>query len=295
MSVYRLVEQNIFRSWIFIFIFSLIIIGLGLFFSYILNLAEIFYFSLMISFVQGILSFYYCDKFILSFSRARPLDKDQYKGVYNLVENLSITAGIETPKLYLLEDASINAFATGRNPNNGVICLTKGAIEKLEKSELEGIIAHEISHIKNNDILLMSVLAILVSGIALLSRWIFRFSYFSRSKKDEKNNSGIILLIGFLVALLAYLFATLLKLAISRKREFLADASGVLLTRYPEGLINAFKKILKDSQETQVFNPAFSHLFIAEPHKKRSQWFLNLFSTHPPIEERIRALESLDI
>ncbi|MGB9681305.1 MAG: M48 family metallopeptidase [Minisyncoccia bacterium] len=269
MSVYQQVEKNIFRTWLFIFLFSFIIILLGIFFAYFFNLPEIFYFALFLSFFQGFLSYWYCDKFILSFSKAKPLKKEEYPEVYNLVENLAITAGLSTPKIYILDDDSINAFATGRNPKNSVICLTRGAIEKLDKLELEGVIAHEFSHIKNNDILLLSVIAILVSGIAYLSRLIFRFDFYSEDRKRE--NTGFVILIGFLVAIFAYLFAYLLKLAISRKREFLADASAVLLTRYPQGLINAFKKISLDTKNTQVFIPLlpiYIYLILTEKEKK---------------------------
>ncbi len=295
MSVYRQVEKNIFRTWFFISLFSFIIILLGIFFAYFLNFPEIFYLSLFISFLQGILSYWYCDKLILSFSKAKPLKKEEYPEVYNLVENLAITAGLSTPKIYILDDDSINAFATGRNPKNGIICLTRGAIEKLDKLELEGVIAHELSHVKNNDILLLSVIAILVSGIAYLSRLIFRFNFYSEDRKRE--NNGFVILIGFLIVIFAYLFAYLLKLAISRKREFLADASAVLLTRYPEGLINALKKIALETRDTKVFNPAFAHLYISDPYKnrKKNEWLLTLFSTHPSIEERIKALEEMAI
>ena len=291
-SAYRQVENNIIKSWLFIIIFALTIVFLGWLFSYLFDLKFLLFLAIIFAFLEGFLGYFYSDQIILSSVKAKPLLKEEGREVYNIIENLTIASGLKMPKVYFLDDYSINAFATGRNPEKGVICLTKGAIEKLEKTELEGVIAHELSHIKNNDIFLFSVIAIMASAIGYLSYWFLRINYFP--KKDEREGNNLFFLIGFLIALLAPLFITLLKLAISRKREFLADASGVLITRYPKGLINALRKIELENQITKIPNPAFSHLFISDPFRKRKNWFLNLWSTHPPIEERIKALEKME-
>jgi len=201
------------------------------------------------------------------------------------------------PKIYLINDPSPNAFATGRNPRYSVICLTTGLLEKLNKAELEGVIAHEMSHIGNYDILLASVIVILAGIVSLLARWFLRGSLFKRSDSDKNGRVRmVILLLGLIFAILAPIFTTLLRLAISRKREFLADANGALLTRYPEGLARALEKITSDSQPLKNTNEATAHLFITDPFKKKKvSWFAKLFMTHPPVEERIKILREMSV
>lgn len=293
-SAYKQAENNVLKSWLFIFVFSLLIIFLGYIFAYLFNFKELLFLAIILAIFQGLSAYFYSDRIILSSLKARPLLKKDYPQVYNVVENLAITCGIPTPQVYILEDNSLNAFATGRGSKRAVICLTRGSVEKFNKAELEGVIAHELSHIKNNDILLFSVIAIMISVVAFLSRWFLRVNYFSKRDDREREISSIFIIIGIIFALLAPLFASLLKLAISRKREFLADASAVLITRYPQGLIDALRKINLETQPTKITNPAFSHLFISDPFRKSKSWFLNLWSTHPPIEQRIKALLEME-
>jgi len=214
--------------------------------------------------------------------------------LYRLVEYLCITAGWPLPKIYIIEEAQPNAFATGRDSNHAVVVVTRGLLEKLERAELEGVIAHELSHIGNKDMLLQTVIVVLVGIVALLSDWFLRISFHGGGRKKE----GVaILVLGIVAAILAPLAASLIKLAISRKREFLADASGALLTRYPEGLARALEKISEDPNPMKAANDSTAHLFIASPFKgeQKTSWSAKLFMTHPPIEERIAALRGLKI
>jgi heat shock protein HtpX len=225
---------------------------------------------------------------------AKEIKKEDNPELYRIVENLSITAGIPTPKIYILNEAQPNAFATGRDKKHSAIAVTQGLLEKLERTELEGVIAHEISHIKNRDILLASAIVVLVGVISLLANWFLRMGYWRPRKKEERGNL-IFFLFGILGAILAPLVANLIRLAISRKREFLADASAVLLTRYPEGLISALEKISKDQNSLKRADPSTAHLFIVSPFKGKEieNWLVKIFSTHPSIEERIRELKKV--
>ena len=255
--------------------------------------------ALIISGIMGFASFYYSDKVILGMSKARQIKKSDYPELYRIVENLCIGGGIPMPKVYIIQDSAPNAFATGRDPKHAVICATTGIMEKLNKIELEGVIAHELSHIRNFDIRLMAIVVVLVGLVALLADFFMRSLWYGGGRRDSRQGSnsaqGIFLLIGIILAILSPIIATLIQLAVSRKREFLADASGVLLTRYPEGLASALEKIGKDKEPLEVANNATAHLYIANPFKGKisGSWFANLFNTHPPIEERIRILRSM--
>ena len=233
MTLYTQADSNIRKTWILISGFLLLIIGLGWFFSYIFNAAWILILAVVLSISWSLVSYWKSDRIILSLSRAHPLKKEENLQLYRIVENLAITAGLPMPRLYIIDDESPNAFATGRDPQHSVICVTRGLLNKLDKPELEGVIAHEMAHIGNRDILLSSVVVVLVGVVALLSRWFLRGLYFEGGSRDNDNgNLGLIMtIIGLLLALVAPLAAVLLQLAISRKREFLADASGALLTR----------------------------------------------------------------
>jgi heat shock protein HtpX len=297
-TLYTQAESNIKKTWLLITAFLLFIIFLGWLFSYLLENQIFLIIAFIFALFQSIFSYWYSDKIILAISRAKPIEKKDNPELYRLVENLCITAGLPLPKIYIIEEAQPNAFATGRDKNHAVLALTRGLLEKLERSELEGVIAHELSHIGNKDMLLQTIVVILVGVVAMLSNFFLRISYWGRGERRERDSGGAILMIfGILAAILAPIAATLIQLAISRKREFLADASGALLTRYPEGLARALEKISADPNPLRTANNATSHLFIASPFRgKESQnWLTKLFSTHPPVKERIAALRGLKI
>lgn len=296
--VYQQIIANKRKTFFLFFAFFSIIILIGFVFSYILDNPVVLIGAFLFSIILSISSWWYSDRIILAFSKAYPIEKKDNPLLYNIVENLSITAGLPMPKIYIIQEAAPNAFATGRNPENSVICVTSGLLEKLNKSEIEGVLAHELSHIQNYDTRLMTIAAILVGFIALISDWFLRWGWFNSDFDSDSNREGgnaFLFLIGFILAILAPLFAQLLQLAISRKREFLADASAALLTRYPQGLASALRKIAADPTPLKVASPATAHLFIANPfkNKKKTNFLQKLFSTHPPIEERIAALEKM--
>lgn len=298
MTLYTQAEINIRKTWFLITIFLLFIIFLGWFFSYLFNERWILLVAIILAISQSFLSYWESDKIILSSVHAQgPITKKDNPRLYRIVENLAITAGLPQPKIYIINDPSPNAFTTGRDPQHAIICVTQGLLDKLDEVELEGVISHEFAHIGNRDILLGSVIVVLVGVISLLSNWLIRGMEFGGRRRDENDNLGLIFLIlGLLAALFTPLAATLLQLAISRKREFLADATGALLTRYPEGLARALEKIANDPIPLRTASQATAHLFISDPLKiKKQSWFSNLWQTHPPIEERIKILRAMDL
>jgi heat shock protein HtpX len=293
-SLYTQQEKNIKRTYLLFSAFLVLIIGIGWIFSYVFNSQYILYFAVIFSTLSSFISYWYSDKIALSMSRAIPVkSKEENPYLWNMVENLCITAGLPMPKLYIIPENQINAFATGRNPQNSAIAVTQGALSKLENEELEGVLAHELSHIGNRDILVSTIAVVLAGIISILSDFFLRITFWSRGGRD-RNNNGIFLLIGIILALLAPIGAMLIQLAISRKREFLADATGALLTRYPEGLARALEKIQKDTTPMRIASDATAHLWISNPFKKLSG-FHKLFMTHPPIEERIKVLREMSI
>ena len=254
---------------------------------------------MIFSFVTSFGSYWYSDKLVLAMSHAMPVVHDQNPELYHIVENLCITAGLPVPKIYIIPEMQPNAFATGRDKNHAVVAVTQGLLARLNKTELEGVLAHELSHIGNKDILLSTIVVVLAGTIALLSNMFLRMSFFGggRRRNDRDGEGGAILMVlSIVAAILAPIAATLIQLAISRKREFLADASGALLTRYPEGLASALEKISQDPTPMQTANTATSHLFIESPFKEnqKQSWFVKLFSTHPPTEDRIRILRGME-
>lgn len=295
-NLYSFRDANIRKTWLIFSLFLLVIIGLGWFFSYFYNDPQILYFAVAFSLFFNLLAYWKSDKVALAIAKAKEADKNNFLEIYRIVENLSITAGIPTPKIYIIEDPSPNAFATGRNPQNAAIALTTGLIERLNRSEIEGVVAHELSHIRNYDILLSTVVVVLVGIISLLADFFIRLTWFRRS--DDRERNPLLMMIGLVFAILAPLIGTLIQLAISRKREFLADASGALLTRYPEGLASALEKIASAPPLQRAYN-ATAHLFIASPFKADTEkkekipLLVRLFSTHPPIQERIRILREM--
>jgi len=279
-------------------LFFVFVIFVGWLISYLLESQLILGIAIIYAFLASFISYWYSDKIVLAISRARPIKKEDNPELYRLVENLCIAAGLPLPQIYIIKEQQPNAFAAGRDPQHAVVAVTQGLLERLDKVELEGVIAHELSHIGNRDALLQTIVVILAGVIVIMTNLFFRIGLRSRSSRDDNKGAGAILLVvGVLFAVLAPLVANLIKLAISRKREFLADASGALLTRYPEGLARALEKISKDPNPLKIANNATSHLFIINPLKGEEQnsWINRLFMTHPPLEERIKALRGMDM
>lgn len=313
MLTYDLINKNKRESWILIFSFLVVISALGWVFAQVYQNDAILYLAVIFSMGSALFSYYFADSITLAVSKAQEVDRTTNQQLYNVVENLCIAAGIPTPKIYIIQDSAPNAFATGRDPKHAVICYTTGILQKLNKMELEGVTAHELSHIGNYDIRVMTLVVVLVGVIALMSNWFLRFSFFGGRRSNNKNDGGVgiaLFAIGILLAILSPLIATIIKLAVSRQREYLADASGALLTRYPEGLATALEKISADTTPLVEANNATAHLYIVNPfHEDRAEatsehpqnphggrsWFAGLFNTHPPIEERIKRLRTMNL
>jgi len=299
MTLYTQADSNIRKTWLLITSFLVFIIVLGWLFSYVLDNYIFLIIALIFAIFQSFLSYWYSDKIVLAITQAKPIEKKDNPELYRIVENLCITAGLPLPKIYILEDSQPNAFATGRDEKHAIVAVTRGLLEKLERAELEGVLSHELSHIGNKDMLLGAVVVILVGIVALLSNFFLRISFWGGGRRRDSRDSGslILMIFGILAAILAPIAATLIQLAISRKREFLADATAALLTRYPEGLARALEKISADPNSLKVANSSTAHLFIASPFrgKELQSWITKLFSTHPPIEERIKALRGMSI
>ena len=255
------------------------------------------YFAVIFSLLMNITSFWYSDKIVLAMSKAREIKHEENPELYHIVENLCITAGLPTPKIYIIPEAQPNAFAAGRDKNHAVIAVTQGLLEKLDKTELEGVISHELSHIGNKDMLLMTAVVVLVGFVSIISDWFIRASWFGGLRKRDNREGGqigaILALAGLVLVILSPLIAILIQMAISRKREFLADASGALLTRYPEGLALALEKIAADPAPLKTASTATAHLYIANPFRGKS--IAKLFMTHPPAEERVKVLRGMAI
>jgi len=245
-------------------------------------------------------SYYFSDKIALAVSRARPVKKEEYPHLYNVVEGLAMAAGLPKPRCYVIDDTAPNAFASGRNPENAVIVVTTGLLQKLNRAELEGVVAHEMSHIQNYDIRVQTLAVVMVGVVVLLSDWILRtFLWGGRRRRSDDKGGGagtVLVVVALALAVLAPIFAQVLKLAISRKREYLADASGAMLTRYPAGLASALRKLAADREPLEAANKATAHMYIINPLKDQKRGggrMAALFSTHPPIEDRIKRLESM--
>lgn len=294
-TLYNNADRNRNLTWVYITGFLVFVIGVGYVFAGAMNNSAILYGCVIFSILMSFGSYWWSDKIVLAMSGAKAVTHENAREIYHLVENLCITAGLPVPRIYIIQDTAPNAFATGRDPKHGVICLTTGIIQKLEKTELEGVIAHELSHIGNRDILLSTVVVVLVGFITLLADW-FRHWSFGRRGSDREGGGQlqlILFILAIVLSILAPFAAMLMQLAISRKREFLADADGALLTRYPEGLAKALEKISADTEPLEAANRATAHLYIINPFKGKK--LTKLFMTHPPIEERIAALRGLDI
>lgn len=291
-NLYTHQDSNILKTWVLMIAFFVLVIVLGWFISYYYNNPGILVFAFVIAVLLNVFSYWFSDKIVLALHKAKKVTREEYFDLWNVAENLSITAGLPMPALYIIDDTAPNAFATGRNRKHAVVVVTTGLLAMLDRNELEGVIAHELSHIGNRDMLVSTVVVVLAGFVALLSDMFLRAQMFGRGNRDRGNQAqAIILAVGLALAILTPLAATLIRLAISRKREFLADASGALLTRYPEGLASALRKIGSASRPMRTANNATAHLFISNPFGSESLKGLHkLFMTHPPIEDRIRAL-----
>jgi heat shock protein HtpX len=293
--MYSQITSNKRQSIALITIFIIIIIALGYVFDMVNGTGDYtgVFFAVIFSFFMTMISYFQGDKIALWSSGAKPISKEDNPYVYRMIENLCIASGMPTPKVYIIEDPAINAFATGRKPDMASVAVTTGAIEKLTNEELEGVLAHEMSHVQNYDIRFMMLVAVLVGSISILAHIFLRSRWLPRRSSDREggNIAGIFMIVGVVLAILSPLIAELIKLAISRRREYLADASGSLLTRYPEGLASALEKIAAESLPMKNVNQATAHLFFANPFSGKK--LSSLFSTHPPIEERIKKLREM--
>lgn len=302
MTHYQSIQDNKTKSFVVVTAFMVFIAGatylMATAFGYGLDMVGI---ALIVSGLMSFFSYYYSDKIILTISGAREAKREEYFDFYTVTENLCLGAKMPKPKLYVIEDTAMNAFATGRDPEHAVVCATTGLLSRLNRSEIEGVVAHELSHVKNYDIRLMSIVTILVGFVALLSDWMIRMTYFGggRRRNDNKESGQmemILFIVGLVLAILSPIIAQLIQLAISRRREFLADASAVGFTKNPEGLAKALEKISGDKEPLEAANKATAHLYIANPLKNTHSavgMFAKMFATHPPVEERIKALRQL--
>jgi heat shock protein HtpX len=289
-TLYTQQSNNERKTWLLMAVFLAVIVAIGYFVSYYYNNPGILYIAIIFSIVMNITSYWFSDKIALASTGAKEADPKEYLELHRILENLSITAGLPKPRLYIIDDMAPNAFATGRNKEHSAVAVTTGLLQILDRNELEGVIAHELAHIGNKDILLSTVVVVLVGFIAMLSDIFLRMSLFGGRDSENKGN-GALMIVGIVFVVLSPIIATIIQLAISRKREFLADASGALLTRYPEGLAGALQKISSYGQPMQKASNATAHMFISSPFGgKAMKGVAKLFMTHPPVEERIQAL-----
>ncbi|MDD5433486.1 MAG: M48 family metallopeptidase [Candidatus Pacebacteria bacterium] len=298
-TLYTQADSNIRKTWFLITVFLVVIIGFGWLLSRAFNAPGILYFAVFFSIFSSVGSYWWSDKLVLAMTKSQPIQEADNRELFHIVENLCITAGIPMPRIYVMPEAQPNAFATGRDNKHSVVVVTAGLLQRLSKVEIEGVIAHELSHIKNKDMLLQTVIVVLAGVVAIMADFFLRMSMFGglRSRDDDSKAGAVMLVLTLLAAILAPIAATLIQLAISRKREFLADALAGLLTRYPEGLASALEKIATDPTPMKAANNSTAHLFISSPFKgkRAGNWLTKLFLTHPPVEQRIAALRGLKI
>ena len=297
-NLYTQKSSNILKTWTLFTGFLVLVIGVGWVFSQAYGNPGILYFAVLFSVGMNIIGYWYSDKIVLSMAHAKPVDMQANPELYRIVENLAITAGLPMPKLYIIPEMQMNAFATGRDPKHAVVAVTEGLLRNLTKPELEGVLAHEMSHVGNRDMLVGTAAVILVGFISIISDMFLRSLWWGGNRRDDRGSGGgIIMLIAIALAILAPISAMLLQLAISRKREYLADTSGALITRYPEGLASALTKIAKDVTPMRFAKNTTAHLWIDDPFtgQTRTAWWHKLFMTHPPIEDRIKVLRGMKI
>ncbi len=294
-NLYTYQSSNVRRTWLLFIVFFVVVIGIGWAFAYAYQDTSFILFAAVFSIAYSFISYYSSASIALALARAIPIEKKDNPTLYTIVENLAITSGLPMPKIYVTPEMQINAFATGRDPEHAAVAVTRGALERLTKTELEGVLAHELSHVGNRDILVSTIAAVLAGLVSLLADIFLRSLFWGGGRRRSNDESGeIFLILGIVLSILAPIGTMLIQLAISRRREALADASGVLLTRYPEGLISALQKIAADQTPMQSAKDSTAHLWLDNPFKGRGvSWWHRLFMTHPPIEERIRALQGL--
>lgn len=290
LNVYEQISSNKRRSALIIILFVGFIVGVSYLISYTFNLTDLLPLAIVFSLSSSAISYFWGDRLVLALNQARPATREKYFDFYTVAENLSLAAQIPAPKVYVIDSPAMNAFATGRDPQHAVVCATTGLLAKLNRTELEGVIAHELSHIKNLDTRLMTIVSILIGSLSILINLASRSLYF-RDRDDDNRNSNLLILIGFLMIIFAPIIAQLIQLAISRRREYFADASAVLLTRQPQGLITALKKISQDPHPFHQASTATATLYIHNPFSLNK--IATLFSTHPPIPDRLKALEAM--
>lgn len=298
MSIHSQIQGNVTKTYLIMSFFVVFVVVV----AYVLGVSlgygtNFMWIAVIFSVVSSFASYYWGDKMVLAMSGAKPANRKQHFDFFTVAENLAIAAGIPKPKLYVIDDTAMNAFATGRDPSHAVVCATTGILAKLERRELEGVIAHELSHVKNFDTRLMAVVAVLVGTVAFLADMFLRNLWWGRGRdRDEDRGVGqILLVVGIVLAVITPIVATLIQLAVSRRREYLADASAANLTRYPEGLARALEKLTGDREVLEAATNATAHLYIVNPFKGKqfAAWFSGLFNTHPPIVERIKVLRSM--
>jgi heat shock protein HtpX len=301
LSIRSQIQSNITKTYLLMGAFSVFVVAVAYVFGEALGYGSSWlWIGVLFSFVSNGVSYFWGDQIVLSMSGARPADRKRDFDFYTVCENLSIASGLPMPKLYVIDDTAMNAFATGRDPDHAVVCATTGILARLERRELEGVVAHELSHIKNYDIRLMLFVSVLVGTVAFLADMFLRTLWWgggrrSRDNDREGNMQGVLLIVGIVLAIVTPIVATLIQLAISRRREYLADASGAYLTRNPEGLAKALEKLKGDREVLEAATNATAHLFITNPFKGKefSAWFSGLFDTHPPIDDRIKKLRAM--
>jgi heat shock protein HtpX len=292
-TIYTHQDSNIRKTWLLMFFFLIVVIAIGWGFSWYFNNPFILYIATFFAIATNIYSYWNSDKLVVRMTGAQPITKESHPELWNIVENLSITAGLPMPRVHVVNDPAPNAFATGRDPEHAVVAATTGLLQILNKTELEGVIAHELSHIGNRDMLVSTVAVVLVGFIAILADFFLRMTFWGGGRRSNSGGGPWVLVVGIIAAILLPIASQLIQLAISRKREFLADASGALLTRYPDGLAAALQKISHYSQPMKRQSHATAHLFIANPFGSggEARKFMNkMFSSHPPVEERVQAL-----
>lgn len=295
-TLYTQQDKNIRKTWFLMAMFLAFIIFVTWIFSLVYAVPEVLYVGVAVALGINLVSYWFADKVVLTMAGAQQIGIQDNPELFRLVENLSITAGLPMPKVYIMHDPAPNAFATGRKPENASVAVTTGLLERLERSELEGVLAHELSHIGNRDILLSTIIVILIGSLSLISEFFLRTAFRGGGGGRKKSN-GLVIIIALVLAIFAPIIGSMIHLAISRKREFLADASGALLTRYPDGLASALEKISGYPNSVAEAEHATAHLYFASPFKGKQEtsFLTRLFMAHPPIEERINALRGLDI
>ncbi|MCR4322894.1 MAG: M48 family metallopeptidase [Candidatus Azambacteria bacterium] len=300
-TIYTHRSSNVRKTWLIMSAFFVFIILVGWVYAQAMQTPSVVYIAVAFALIMNIASYWYSDKLVLMMTHAKEVQKRDAPELYRIVENLAITAGLPTPKVYIINEPAPNAFATGRDEKHAVVAVTAGLLERLDKVELEAVLAHELSHIGNKDMLVSTIAVVLVGFVALLSDFFLRWTIFGgRGRSNERGDGRIqmlFLVIGIALAILAPIIATLLRLAVSRSREFLADASAVMLTRHPEALATALEKISSDPRQLRTANHATAHLFIANPFRNggKKGFLTKLFMTHPPVEERTRALREMNV